>query len=332
MAAKSKHKVKLSGKQHRCNNCREQFNGNFCPNCGQKATVGPVNWASVRSSILDIWGMGSRSLPYSLWRLITHPGQLISDYISGKRQSCFPPVKMFIIVTLFLIILDELIDPTPKPEASYITQTGFWYWVERIKLWIATHRQWQHLITFSLFIFPTWLIFREAPRNTHHTIPQGFFIQVFGLTQLWLWQEATVLALSLVPDFNYEAYEFYIIYFIIFTIFAVDFKVVFGYNWWGTIWRTSYSLCLSFILLAAIGAMKSLGQLFYGSLSAQNIGEFTGLAFMIALFIPLTHLIVIINRKSWREKGIWRAIRVPVLVLAAAIALSFLIMATSLIF
>ena len=327
MTTKHKNKVGSTGRRQRCNNCDEVFQGNFCPNCGQKATVGPVNWASVRSSILDVWGMGNRSLPYTLWRLLTHPGRLISDYISGKRQSCFPPVKMFIIVTLFFIILDELTDPTPKPEVASVTETGFWYWVERIKLWMATHPQWQHLITFTLFIFPIWLIFRESPRNTHHTIPQGFFIQVFCLTQLWLWHKATASVLSLVPDINLESYEFLIIFLIIFSIFTVDFKVVFGYRWWGTIWRSFCTIGISFMLLAEISALKGLWQLISGIHSAENIGIFAGFVSWLTLGYLVTHFTVIINRKAWREKGVWRAIRVPVIVLAATATISTLIMA-----
>lgn len=29
-----------------------------------------------------------------------------------------------------------------------------------------------------LAIVPTWVIFRNSPRNSHHTIPEGFFVQV----------------------------------------------------------------------------------------------------------------------------------------------------------
>ena len=305
---------------HRCINCDETFKGNFCPTCGQKAELGPHNWKSVKNSILDIWGLGGRSLPRSVWHLLWRPGYLISDYISGKRQVCFPPVKMFIIVTLFFIILKELTDPTPKPEAASISETGFWYWVERFKLWIATHTQWQHLITFTLFIFPTWLIFRESPRNTHHTIPQGFFIQVFFLTQLWLWQKATFSVLPLVSDINLDLYEFPIISLIIFSIFTVDFKVVFGYSWWGTIWRSFCTMGISFALLDEIGALKSLWQLLSGTHSAQNISIFAGFASGLLLIYLVTHFTVIINRKAWCEKGIWHAIRVPVFVLAIATA------------
>ena len=85
---------------HYCNNCGLMFTGNFCPRCSQKADLGRINWNSVRNGIMDIWGLGTRSLLFSIWQLLLRPGYFISDYISGKRQVSFPPVKMLFIVTV----------------------------------------------------------------------------------------------------------------------------------------------------------------------------------------------------------------------------------------
>lgn len=62
---------------------------------------------------------------------------MIGDYISGHRQMSYPPLKMLIIVALFLVIIENL---------------------------------------------PEWSLFRYAPRHSYHTLPEGFFIQVFMAT------------------------------------------------------------------------------------------------------------------------------------------------------
>ena len=69
--------------QH-CQNCGHDFTGNYCPYCSQKAGEGQISWHSVRQSFMDIWGLGSHSLPRSVWHLLVRPGYLIGDYISGK--------------------------------------------------------------------------------------------------------------------------------------------------------------------------------------------------------------------------------------------------------
>lgn len=39
---------------HHCNNCGEDFTGNFCPVCSQKAGLGRIGWRSVHQGIMDI--------------------------------------------------------------------------------------------------------------------------------------------------------------------------------------------------------------------------------------------------------------------------------------
>ena len=77
--------------RHHCENCGYDFTGNFCPHCSQKAGLKKISWKNVLQSTAEVWGMGNRSLLYSLWQLIWRPGYFISDYINGKRKVSFPP-------------------------------------------------------------------------------------------------------------------------------------------------------------------------------------------------------------------------------------------------
>lgn len=58
-----------------------------------------MTWSNVAKGVMDVWGLGSRTMPFSIWQLLCRPGYFIGDYISGKRQLCFPPVKMLFIIT-----------------------------------------------------------------------------------------------------------------------------------------------------------------------------------------------------------------------------------------
>ena len=71
---------------HHCVNCDNDFTGNYCPHCSQKAGLKKISWKSVLQSTAEVWGMGNRSLLYSLWQLIWRPGYFISDYINGNRH------------------------------------------------------------------------------------------------------------------------------------------------------------------------------------------------------------------------------------------------------
>ena len=98
---------------HECKCCGNNYKGNFCPKCGQNVKIKKLSWKTVRVEAMNVWGLGNRSMPYSIWQLLLRPGYFISDYINGKRQISFPPVKMLVIMGIFASLL-ELIFETPK--------------------------------------------------------------------------------------------------------------------------------------------------------------------------------------------------------------------------
>lgn len=89
------------------------------------------------------------------------------------------------------------------------------------------------LATCSFLIIPTWLLFHFSPRHPCHTLPEGFFIQVFmGILMLIVDYLTFPLGdwISIaIPIYYYIAYQ-----------------QLFGYSIWGTIWRLS--LCWLFFI------------------------------------------------------------------------------------
>ena len=234
----------VSEKKHRCQCCGHRFRGNYCPRCSQKAGLGRITWRSVRNGLMDVWGLGSRSMPLSIWQLLYRPGYFISDYINGKRQLSFPPVKMLFIVTLIYAgVFYWFFPEVMKMPLEEQDDVGY-------KLWIRQHYSFAMLIMSVLAILPTWIIFRNSPRNSHHTIPEGFFIQVLLQTL------SIVLSLLTIPlDFTKSLFSTLAYELVIMGYFFVCYKQLFGYGIWGTLWRqTLVSICVvfSFMLLIRI--------------------------------------------------------------------------------
>lgn len=225
----------------RCANCGTEFSDNFCPRCGQKAGVGPVNWQTVRQGLMMIWGMDSRSLSYSLLQLLLRPGYLISDYISGKRQVSFPPVKMLLIVAVGAMIVDYLCG---KPFDNMAMDKGVDFAViDALSDWSESNPGWGMLVVSSMLIFPTWLYFRYAPKHRQHTLPEGFFVQVFMSSLVCL------LSVFVIVIRNYWGLLPLPIYYVI------TYHQLFGYGWWGTLWRTILCFFQGLLLLAMIGLL-----------------------------------------------------------------------------
>ena len=231
-----------SDEEHRCQCCGDCYQGNFCPRCSQKAGLGRITWRSVYNGILDVWGMGTRSMTLSIWQLLYRPGYFISDYISGKRQLSFPPVKMLFIVAL--IYANVIFWFFPEVLSLPLEGQG----AEGFKLWIREHYSWAMLVVSALAIVPTWVIFRNSPRNTHHSLPEGFFIQVFFQTL------TLVLSLLAIPlDFIHSQFSTIVYDVLIMGYYFVGYKQLFGYGYWGTLWRqVLVFICVDFFFLLLV--------------------------------------------------------------------------------
>ena len=249
-------KYSLSNEKHCCNNCGQSFTGNYCPCCSQKADLGRVGWRSVHRGIMDIWGLGTRSLLYSLWQLIWRPGYLIKDYISGKRQVCFPPVKMLFIVAViysfifywfFPHVLHVELDPLDQESIKAVPYVA----------WQRNYFSWSTLMLSVVYILPTWVLFRYAPRYPRHTLPEGFFIQILMMVLFIVIDLLTKLLLS-----QYEVIYLLINWIALAVYYYIAYRQLFGYGVWGTIWRqvfmwVSFAFLLVGILLASGGIVLS---------------------------------------------------------------------------
>ena len=251
-------------KQHRCANCYTLFDSENCPNCGQKHNVGRITWASIWQGIMDLWGLGTRSLPYTLWQLIWRPGYLIGDYISGRRQVSFPPVKMLVIVALVamlaLMFFDIYEADTVEQTTETVTETNttraqYMSLLDSIFDWASKHYDWTALILLSFYILPVYVVFREAPRCGRHTLAEGFFIQVFMATQFLIYLILTGLVVFLFPDISDNAFLLFFSVLVL-LVHLRNYRQLFGYKVWGTLWRYVVAATVAFMLLVfALNAM-----------------------------------------------------------------------------
>ena len=233
-----------------CHCCENDYTGNFCPTCGQRASSKHLTWASVNSGIMDVWGVGSRALPYTLLQLLFRPGYLIADYISGKRQVSFPPVKMLVIVALVVLLISNWLTPEQPTSEEYTEFLLFNRFID----WTSNHYDWATMFIISSLIIPTYVIFRYSPRCPRHTLPEGFFIQVFNAVQILIF----ILLYNIIgvfidtePDWISAAVTI-----IIFLMIYRTYMQLFGYGAWGTLWRLVMTACtgiMSLFLLIAVG-------------------------------------------------------------------------------
>lgn len=89
----------------KCLNCGTEFNGKFCPECGQRADTGRFTIKFMfQNFILGILS-NDGGVWFTIKNLFTRPGQMMVDIINGKRKSYFSPFPMlFLTLSLYIVV------------------------------------------------------------------------------------------------------------------------------------------------------------------------------------------------------------------------------------
>lgn len=265
-------------KTHQCLNCGHEYEGNFCPNCGQKNSIGRLSWHSVFAKVFDVWDVEKNTLPTTLLHLLFRPGYMICDYLDGRRRPYYSPVMLVFILAIADAIVESFfkMPGIPTPSDSYSTSiTAFQGWCDQ-------NEGWSYVIHNFAMLFPTWLLFRYSPRHPRHTFPEAFFILSF-ISALLLFLEILGDALGT----PMKVFQICMIPFVIMFCYGP----VFGYGIWGTLWR--FFLCLlsgiELILISGITVDIVMGYPFSKDVGYQ-------LMFAFGMTIVLLTVSTIINR------------------------------------
>lgn len=81
-----------------CKNCNNQFEGNFCNNCGQAANTHKLNmhfiWHDLKHGLFHF----DNGIFYTIAQLLTKPGYTIREIIDGKRVKHFKPLSFIVVL------------------------------------------------------------------------------------------------------------------------------------------------------------------------------------------------------------------------------------------
>ena len=147
---------------HRCLTCGHEYEGNFCPNCGQKGNTGRLGWHSVFAKMFDVWDVEKNSLPTTL-------------YLDGRRRPYYSPVMLVFILAIVDAIVESFVGVSEPRTPSDTLSTS----ITAFREWCHQNEGWSYVIHNFALLLPTWLLFRYSPRHPRHTLPETFFILTF---------------------------------------------------------------------------------------------------------------------------------------------------------
>ena len=158
-----------------CLNCGDDYEGDFCPSCGQSASTGKFTWRSLFHNFLRAWDF-ERGILYIFRELWLHPRQLILGYIEGKRVNVYPPVK-YMLFSVAIVAALHLIYKAEDLGTAEVIIDGV---EKKIDLWTSTNLSIFHLIVLPFYALTTRTFFRKW----RLTLPEHFVLNMFVLGQV----------------------------------------------------------------------------------------------------------------------------------------------------
>jgi len=96
-----------------CMNCGTALAGAYCSACGQEAHIEtPTVGEFVREFVQDQMALEGKLLR-TLKRLLTRPGALTADYISGRRQCYIRPLRLYLAASVVFFAISGLNQHSP---------------------------------------------------------------------------------------------------------------------------------------------------------------------------------------------------------------------------
>lgn len=277
----------LSEEQHDCATCGTHYQGNYCPRCGQSAKIGRYSFKNAFMLFLDVWGLGNRGMFRSIRDLLLRPGYMIRDYLNGMQMAYFPPFQMFFLLCALSLVVDtglniqgvnrikqqkkeanELVygtnteqekankieikvtqqpdkATTKEAEKTELANEEFNRIVEKGSEWMEQHLSVFFLICLLVFSIPLWLLFRHGPNIPDIRLSECFVAMVYVVNML--------LIFGIIPSLFCFSMKGEIIYTLLTLVLIITpLKQLFGFSYWGTIWRVAIAAMTLLVLILLI--------------------------------------------------------------------------------
>lgn len=181
--------------------------------------------------------------------------ELSEKKVEAREESSLPPQILpmtGVEATAEDTLLAEAARQRQAEEESELKEVVFQETLEayfnRFDDWSKENKGWSMLMYCSFMILPTWLLFRRSKSFPKHSLPEGFYIQVFMCQLMLIITEIS----ELVPGFILMASVYYV----------YAYRQLFGYSTWGTVWRLAISFLLTvflviFVVLFVISAIMT---------------------------------------------------------------------------
>jgi len=104
-----------------CFNCGSKLSGKFCSDCGQKVLPPRQTTGDLIINFIGSFTSFESKFFRTFKFLLLKPGQMITDYNRGKRESYYHPARMYVFLSFIFFLLFSL---RPDEEVAIVTTNG----------------------------------------------------------------------------------------------------------------------------------------------------------------------------------------------------------------
>lgn len=159
-----------------CKNCNNQFEGQFCNQCGQSEDTQRLDFKfllkNLRKNFLNYFHKG---IFYTSRQLFTRPGHSIREYIEGKRVNHFEPIGLLIAFAAFYGVLYHTFGINMFSGLSDNTLNGNLD-LRSAGNWIADHFAIVNLFFVPVYSIGSFITFRKQGYNFYEHIYLNTFL------------------------------------------------------------------------------------------------------------------------------------------------------------
>ena len=150
-----------------CKNCGNEFEGNYCNQCGQDAATHRINfkflWHDIQHGLFHF----DKGIIHSLGQLCIRPGHTINEYMEGKRVGHFKPLSMVLVLaTVYGLLKHFFLHDVEHPVKLMINNSSVnATTINAISEWMKDHGAIMALLVVPLYALASFLAYRKENYN-----------------------------------------------------------------------------------------------------------------------------------------------------------------------
>jgi len=262
----------------KCLNCGTEFEGKYCPECGQKADTSRFTMKFISQNLLTAILSNDGGVWFTLKNLFTRPSAMVVEILNGKRKRYFSPFPMlFFALTVYILLftftgsrqsIQELESlsvedtETAKSDTTVIssdlerkesvkeeiTNRVSWYLGTAIKFY-NNHYTAVFMLTLPILLLATRAWYGKSNRKRYYQAEYLVAI-VYAMVMVVLFR----CLVSLVYLFSERASDVInnLLMVVIVAAFTACFQKMLGFSIAKTAWRSLLAIVLYYIILGAL--------------------------------------------------------------------------------